>query len=585
MAVIERRAAAESDYMKAYNHIGLARLLARMARDERRRDFYEAWMRLISMLHYFAVNGEIDPGLMTEFEENDRSRFDVHSELYRRYVQLKIASYKGRPGKAEDLWHYMSDSDEEIRSLASNVMAYNLLVESGSASMMGEISDRINNILQVKGRSSTLHSFGSENKLTEFKTSIVYPPNNNMRANLEVQTLEVMKELCALLNADGGTLYIGVNDFGMGVGMENDLQFFNGSEDKYDLHVRHAVCRYMGRDVDAHINGHFETYGHKRIYVIDVKPYYSAPVKVEGIIYERHGSSKLSFTKAEDVRLFTDRRAQQRDSIAAKIAERRAESLVAVSEGKEEVPETTVGETVRDEVKESVAKESVPANRDKNEHEEKPEEVSEVNPEQITTRRGRGVCRASFDPESDPATERYLQIFKDNYMLVPEFYGYSEDDDDLLLTLPLSEEDYKRWLVLGYADGTVCRVPMRTIIDKEDYTSGKRFTDTELIFADILDSDEALLTLSKGRYDTWNARAERIEDLPEVAGMREAGSRIFNTEQKEYHFDVLSGVKMLNYRDDLFDRVYRDAGKPFNTIDQDKLYKRLVKDGLFNVEF
>lgn len=579
MAVIERRAAAESDYMKAFNHIGLARLLARIGRDERRREFYGAWMRLISMLHYFAVNGEIDPGLMKEFEENDRSRFDVRSELYRRYLQLKIASYKGRPGKAEELWKLMSDSDEEIRSLASNVMAYNILIENGSASMMGEISDRINNILQVKGRASTLHSFGSENKKTEFKTSIVYPPNNNMRANLDVQTLEVMKELCALLNADGGTLYVGVNDFGMGVGVENDLQFFNGSEDKYDLHVRHSVCRYMGRDVDAYVNGHFETYGEKRIYVIDVKPYYTAPVKVEGIIYERHGSSKLPFINAEDVRLFTDRRALERNRIVSEIAERKGATQTASPEVTEALPEVVAEEESNEEPRVSETnishEKSAPA-----ENVVKAEEKPEINPEKVATRSGRGVCPASFDENSDPATIRYLQINRDDYMLVPEFYGYDEDNGDLLLTLPLRQEDMKGWLVLGYADGTACRVPVRSIVDKEDYTSGKRYTGAELVFAEILDNDEALLTLSKGKRGTWNARAERIDEIPEVAGIREAGEKLFNTEQEEYRYDVLSGLKKLNYRD-LFDRVYRDAGKPFNAFSQDKLYSQLVKDGFF----
>ncbi|MDE5903495.1 MAG: putative DNA binding domain-containing protein, partial [Muribaculaceae bacterium] len=314
MALVERQAALESDYMKAYNHIGFARLLARMARCDERREFYEAWMRLISILHHFAINGKIDDAQLAEFEANDRSRFDNRSELYRRYLQLKIVSYKGMPHMREQIWRHMADEDEEIRSLASNVMAYNLIAENASASALGEIEDRINNILHVNARKSTLHAFGAENKTTEFKSSLIFPPNNHMRANPEVQTVEIMKELCALLNADGGTLYLGVNDFGMGIGIENDLAYrdFNGSEDKYDLYFRRSVCTILGKDVDAYVDAKFETFGGKRIYIVSVKPYYTSPVRVEGIIYERHGSSKLPFHDIEDIRRFTERRAEER---------------------------------------------------------------------------------------------------------------------------------------------------------------------------------------------------------------------------------------------------------------------------------
>ncbi|MDE6010044.1 MAG: hypothetical protein K2F87_01160, partial [Muribaculaceae bacterium] len=150
MALVERKAASESDYMKAFNNIGFARLLARMARNDVRREFYEAWMRLITILHHFAVNGSVDTRSLSEFEENDRSRFDTNSELYRRYLQLKVVSYKGQPQMREELWGYMNHEDDEIRNLASNVMAYNLVAGNASASVLGEMEDRINNILHVQ---------------------------------------------------------------------------------------------------------------------------------------------------------------------------------------------------------------------------------------------------------------------------------------------------------------------------------------------------------------------------------------------------------------------------------------------------
>lgn len=573
MLLVERKAAGENDYMKAFNHIGFARLLARLARNERRREFYEAWMRLISILHHFAINGEIDTTRLSEFEENDRSHFDPNSELFLRYLQLKVVSYKGQPQMREEIWKYMGHEDEGIRNLASNIMAYNLIAENSSASVLGEINDRINNILHVNARKSTLHSFGSENKTTEFKSSLIYPPNNHMRANPELQTIEIMKEICALLNADGGTLYIGVNDFGMGVGIENDLAYkeFNGSEDKYDLYFRHAVCRILGRDADAYIDSKFETFGGKRIYIIRIRPYYTYPLKVEGVIYERHGSSKLPFYDSEEIRLFTERRSQERERLRAKF-DRKNESVI--QELSNQSAETSGSN--REETSSISVKSPIDGVGRKSESSERV--TRNDNPERIPKRAGSPICPAIYDPEHDPATERYLEIRKDEFQLIPEFYGYSDDDDDLLLTLPLSNDNRKDWLMLGYADGTICRVPMRFILDKQDYLPGKRFTDVPLIFADIMKEDEALITLSQNANGNWNARADRIDAIPEVTGLRAAGDRIFNTVKERYLYNIMSSAKSLNYQD-LFNRTNKDAGKNFTSSRHDRLYQQLHRDG------
>ena len=44
-----------------------------------------------------------------------------------------------------------------------------------------------------------------------------------MRADVDVQTQNVLKEICGFINAEGGTLYIGVNDDGLASGLEQDF--------------------------------------------------------------------------------------------------------------------------------------------------------------------------------------------------------------------------------------------------------------------------------------------------------------------------------------------------------------------------
>lgn len=577
MSLVERKAASESDYMKAFNHIAFARLLAGMVRDEHRREFYEAWMRLISILHHFAINGEIDSTQLADFEINDRSRFDSDSELYRRYMQLKVVSYKGQSHMIEELWRCMTHSDEEIRSLASNIMAYNLLADNASASVLGEIDDRINNILHVQARKSTLFHFGSENKTTEFKSSLIFPPDNHMRANPEQQSLDIMKELCALLNAEGGTLYLGVNDFGMGVGIENDLAYkdFNGSEDKYDLFFRRTVCRVLGRDADAYIDAEFVERGGKKIYVVKVRPYYTTPLKVDGIIYERHGSSKLPFYDPEDIKRFTERRAKERELMLAKMPK------VAKHENIEDTKkEDPAAERTAESAGPSSAETSAPVTK-KSKIPTDSGNKTIPNPARIATGVKRPVCPASYDPGHDPATVRFLEIRKEEYQMIPEFYGYSDQDPDLLLVIPLKEENIRDWLVLGYADGTVCRVPMKPFFDKQDYTPGRRFTETELVFADVLTEEDAMVSLSRNANGNWNARADRVNQLPVVKGITSGGERVFNTQKEEYLFNTLNGAEILNFQD-LFNRTNKDAGKNFTTTRHDRLYQQLKNAGFIS---
>ena len=80
-----------------------------------------------------------------------------------------------------------------------------------------------------------------ESQTAEFKTT--------MRWNVKAQKLDkglehvVVKTVCGFLNAEGGTLYIGVTDDGEAVGLGDDMATLaaRGSRDGYELHVRQCL--------------------------------------------------------------------------------------------------------------------------------------------------------------------------------------------------------------------------------------------------------------------------------------------------------------------------------------------------------
>ena len=80
-----------------------------------------------------------------------------------------------------------------------------------------------------------------ENKTVEFKETF----NKNLRTNLKDKEIQKasLKNIIGFLNADGGTLLIGVHDSGKVTGIDDD---FYQSDDKYLLNFRNAIYTKVG---------------------------------------------------------------------------------------------------------------------------------------------------------------------------------------------------------------------------------------------------------------------------------------------------------------------------------------------------
>lgn len=110
---------------------------------------------------------------------------------------------------------------------------------------------------------------GDEDMWTEFKTTIAFPPGNNGEADIDKQLYNIMKELTGFMNAEGGTLYIGVHDKSKRVvGIERDFAHLNEGEDEYNgsydattdsyqLKIRNAVNRYCTGVANSLMNFEF----------------------------------------------------------------------------------------------------------------------------------------------------------------------------------------------------------------------------------------------------------------------------------------------------------------------------------------
>ena len=141
---------------------------------------------------------------------------------------------------------------------------------------------------------------GDESETLEFKTSIVFTPNGV--ADIDAQLFNVIKELTAFMNTNGGALYIGIHDktkkvIGIGGDMQhlNDGQDeFNGqydaSNDKYELKIRHKIDKLCPSIANSLIKFNFESLGGRTYCKIDVKPAHRPIFEAKTQLFVRQGN-------------------------------------------------------------------------------------------------------------------------------------------------------------------------------------------------------------------------------------------------------------------------------------------------------
>ena len=102
-----------------------------------------------------------------------------------------------------------------------------------------------------------------ESDTVEFKSTLRV--NLHTRENDPKIELSALKSIAGFLNGIGGRLIIGVNDYGVALGLPAD-KFSN--EDKMNLHLINIVRDRMGMAALTRIKFWFEEYGEERILVI-----------------------------------------------------------------------------------------------------------------------------------------------------------------------------------------------------------------------------------------------------------------------------------------------------------------------------
>ncbi|OUP09630.1 hypothetical protein B5F34_06140 [Mediterranea sp. An20] len=479
--IIDRMAIQEKDYFLTYNYLAFTRILALMIRNRDWAAYFNERMRLIRMLQLFVINGKIDEERLKELGKSNRDMINNYPVLETKLLELQIVGCMDCPEHDGFVWNVISsEGDKHLRQLAQLVISYNSLKNFNMMNEREAIRNKINEVLNVGVKQPALSYWGEENLHQEFKTSIVYPPDNHMKADVKRQTQEIMQVICGFLNADGGTLYLGVNDQGYASGLEQDLEYLKMSKDQFDLYVRNNIVSSMGNEANACIDAYYPEAGRKLVYALKITPC-SRPVRMKGTVYQRQGSSTWPLLG---------------NALEAFLA---ARETGAESRGTENLQTAAAGAE---------------------------EGLAESNPEEENAKNDSSLCKTTAGRvvETSRIRENPVHSWNDNFGADTVCYLHFLPGHEYMITdgeyweeteLTLAVKTDEKYIILVYETGEVLKVPVAELMDKRKRTPYKRCQRSRLFFACPSASDDALL------YGVTNNTGQVYLRLDEVSGLKE----------------------------------------------------------------
>ena len=459
--MIDRMALIDSEYVKSFNYLGFARILCLLIGWESQAAYYKGRMDIITMLHDFAQNSKVDEGKLTQLANANAELFSNNIVLRDRFMQLQTVSFIGREEHNMDLVN-LANTNPSLKNLASLVLAYNITKANSLESSATNIHNKIIQLLNLKGYETGLKLYGTgeETEETEYKTSFVFAADDNSGLpNPEKQKDEILKVIDSFFNTRGGTLYIGVNNFGYGVGVEEDLNtsLYYGDKEKYVRSIVDAVALEWNNSIATTYIKRIcfdEDNTDKDVLIMEILPIQSGlPYKNEW--YVRKAGTKRRLNEIQ----FNEYQRVSRKLQATPVEE--VQEAVLEPSQENVVVTTPLVTSKEDAIK--------------------------------TSRIRKNVLSEWEDPENYVEPIGFFKFLNSGKFSKINDYDF---DDTTLLTLVVKDSEEKGYLVLGYENGHIVKASVEELLEynNREYS---RSTESKLIFASLANKDDAILSISK----------------------------------------------------------------------------------------
>ena len=236
--IVSKLSETEKNPRRRYGYLAVSRMLAYIVGDERYEEVLDLRMKFVEILYNFSLNNRLQQSDMADFKNTMKERPLASSEAEEMHDILSILYKFGKRTNNQELdktlIYYLESSSPTEKELARLILSGNLLFNFQNPELQDKVLDEIGKVINIDIIKPKHVHIGEEMHRQEFKTSLVFPPNNGGNEDLEQQSENILREILAMMNAKGGVLYIGVNDDGNVVGLYDDLHYFADSATAYN---------------------------------------------------------------------------------------------------------------------------------------------------------------------------------------------------------------------------------------------------------------------------------------------------------------------------------------------------------------
>ncbi len=486
--IFAHKAVLEENNIIAYSFLSLSRILSRMIENDDLRDYIDLNRKTVAIREFYKENGKVDE---SEIEKICNDYEDIAEQSpypMQRLAEIRIVNWFGKQDKNDMLWCIINnpESNPVLKKLARLTLSYNMSDGFGFQNQEQIINNKMKSLLNINVELPKIYSFGEEGQLTEFKTSIVFPPENGMKPNIDTQTYNIMKVICGMANAYGGTLYLGVFNTGTAKGLEDDLAFFNDDKDKFDNYVRNQIYQAFGHELNSAIQIEYPDAGEHFVYAIKV-PASQTPVRLKDFHNTtRDGYSTYGYFLREGSSTYLI----DPDVLTHTMANRNFNSYnVKVSN----ITNNSTEETTKEETSSTTTPKK---------------NLQIVNSDHISTSLIRHNITCNWAEGFGEDTIGYLRILSENEWELLNDVKWEEG----LLTLAIHEDEEDGFIVVVYNDGRINKIQTTQLLKKERSEPFKVFAEKPF-FVSPLKKDDAILSVYE---DEKGKRCMRIDSLDEI---------------------------------------------------------------------
>lgn len=397
---------------------------------------------------------------------------------------------------------------------------------------LSDFTDGVAPRAATSGGDTPVGEFGEEDDTHEFKSTIIYPAGA-VGADIDMQMMIIVKTIAGFMNAAGGILYIGVNDNGEAIGIENEYKLLNSSakdahhyqenKDGYENKLRSAISAFLGPVAQDYVSIKFSVHKGHTICEVQVESAKCVIWYIERDAYKRMGNRTTHLRSSAIEKLVLDKM-----KLSRPVASQVAPTLVSTQD------EVSLEEPTDDAATET-----------------EPQATKTAGPAKIMPIGEKKTGEGSF----------YMNLFKNGD------WSWSKDvptDDDLEFCIPINSPTDQNDLIMVYADGCVNRVNSHGLhLNKKEntrYKNGRRTDGVKLLKAFHATEDD-LLSCESTQDGHPFVKVHRVGDVGRHSTMNTNGNRLINVaslarvEMKEIcfvaaeHFNRISAlIKTENQR-------------------------------------